>query len=86
MFLNNPVRDRKPQARALARGLGGEERIVDAVQMLRGDAVPVSATSIRAPAPPPTRLHFQHPAAGSMASRAFRNRFRNTCCSLPALP
>ena len=21
-----------------------------------------------------------------MASRAFRNRFRNTCCSLPGLP
>src|SRR5690242_11624761 len=34
MFLHDTVADRKPQARALARGLGGEEGIVDALHVL----------------------------------------------------
>ena len=38
MLLNDTVGHRKAQARALARALGGEERIVDAVQMLGRDA------------------------------------------------
>src|SRR5690242_14565770 len=38
MLLDDSVRHRKAQPRALARRLGGEERIVDAVQMLGRDA------------------------------------------------
>src|ERR1017187_397798 len=38
VFLNDSVCHRQPQSGALARGLGGEERVVDAVQMLGGDA------------------------------------------------
>src|SRR5205085_9984784 len=34
MLLNDTVGHRKPQAGAFARGLGGEERIVDAVEIL----------------------------------------------------
>src|ERR1035438_10032683 len=34
MLLNDPISHRQPQASALARGLGGEERVVDAVQVL----------------------------------------------------
>src|ERR1035438_7054403 len=33
MLLNDPISHRQPQASALARGLGGEERVVDAVQV-----------------------------------------------------
>ena len=40
MLLNDTVCHRKPEAGAFARRLGGEERIVDAVQVLRRDAVP----------------------------------------------
>src|SRR5690348_12136325 len=34
MFLNDTVGDRKTQPGALARGFGGKERIVDAIQVL----------------------------------------------------
>ena len=86
MLLNDTVGHRKPEAGAFLRALGGEERIVDAVQVLGGDAVAgigdfdcarqrLRAQVRTSSVPPP-----------AMASRAFRNRFRNTCCSLPALP
>src|SRR5262249_36312347 len=39
MLLNDTVGDRKPQTGALARGLGSEEGIVDAVQILGCDTV-----------------------------------------------
>src|SRR5581483_3732596 len=38
VLLNNPVTHRQAQTRTLARRLGGEERIVDAVQVLRRNA------------------------------------------------
>src|ERR1035441_4526578 len=40
VFLNNTVSHRKPEAGTLARRLGGEEGIVDAMDVLRGDALP----------------------------------------------
>ena len=38
MFAHNSVGNRKTQTGALARGLGGEERIVDTTQMFRGNS------------------------------------------------
>ena len=38
MLLNDTVADRKAEAGDFARGLGGEERIVDAVQVLGSNA------------------------------------------------
>src|SRR5579872_2302045 len=46
MFLNDSVGHRKSQARALARALGCEKRIVNTVQVFRRDAV--------------TRVHHVH--------------------------
>src|SRR5664280_1472027 len=39
MLLNDTVSHRKPEAGALARSLGGEERIVDAMDVLRRNAL-----------------------------------------------
>ena len=86
MLLNDTVVTERPRPVPFLRALGGEERIVDAVQMLGRDA------RARYRSPPRARRHLRArcrtssmPPA-SMASRAFRNRFRNTCCSLPGLP
>ena len=66
MLLNDTVGHRKSQAGAFARALGGEERIVDAVQILRRDAVagvgdfdarrPVLRAQVRTSSVPP-RCH-----------------------------
>src|SRR5580698_2090659 len=39
MLLNDTVGHREPEARAFMRALGGEERIVDAAQVLRRDSM-----------------------------------------------
>src|SRR5689334_11793699 len=60
MFLHDTVADRKAEAGALAGGLGSEERIVDAVQVLWSDAVAgIDHVDARA-AVIGCRLHFQH--------------------------
>ena len=86
MLLDDTVRYRQPEAGALAADLGREERIVDAGQVLRRDAL----TGILRPrlesAESPTRVRSVSTPPPSIASRAFRTRFRKTCCSLPALP
>ncbi len=96
MFLNDAVGDGEAEAGAAglpisARGLGGEERIVDAAQVLGGDARPPSAMEMLTW--PFTSVAMRRvrdspllAAAPAMASLAFRNRLRKTCCSLPALP
>ena len=90
MFLNNAVGNRQAEARAFAlslarRGLGGKERIVNALDVFLGDARAgighdhahsVAVGSVRPARSPPL----------GMASLAFRNRFRNTCCNRPGLP
>ena len=40
MFLHDAVGHRKTEARAFACGLGGEERVVDAMHVLGRDAMP----------------------------------------------
>src|SRR5689334_16955661 len=40
MLAHDAISDRKPQARSLAGGLGGEERIVDSRKMLGSDSLP----------------------------------------------
>ena len=90
MLLDDAVSDGQAQARAallalLRSGLGGEERIVDALNVfLRDSAAGVGdahAHGLRrcvvatVSVPPP-----------GIASLAFKNRFRNTCCSFPELP
>ena len=67
------------------RGLGGEERIVDAVEVFRRNAGAGVSDADLTQSPLRVRT-VQRAALAGMASRAFRNRFRNTCCSLPALP
>ena len=88
VLAHDPVADRKPQTGALARSLGGEERIEDARQMFRA-RFPARVALPRRARKSIARSEVadgERAARDSMASRAFRNRFRNTCCSLPGLP
>src|ERR1035441_7258244 len=85
MLLNDTVGYRKSKAGALLGALGGEEGIVDAVQVFRRDPVAgVGNLHPHSQSFGPERTSKIPPAP--MASRALRNRFRNTCCSLPPLP
>src|SRR5579872_4873868 len=63
VLLNDSVTHRKPQARALARALGGEERIVNAVQILGGNAVAGVDHVHECSTFTGGRLHFQHSTA-----------------------
>src|ERR1039458_1648107 len=59
MLLNNTVGHRKAEARAFLRSLGGEKRIVDAVQVLGCDPMArIGHFHLHAPAVAP-RTHFQ---------------------------
>ena len=61
MLLNDTVCDRQAEARPFARSLGGEERIVDAVDMLGIDAVSaVEHIDLHAAVVLVRGLHFQH--------------------------
>src|ERR1700686_5792198 len=41
MFAHNAISNRKPQAGSLAGAFGGEEWVVDALQVLRRDTLPI---------------------------------------------
>ena len=90
VLLNDSVGHRESQSGAAAVTglrlvLGGEERIVDAMNVFLRDA----GAGVGDPSPARdgrcTVLMVSVPPPG-MASFALRNRFRNTCCSLPVLP
>ena len=85
MLLHDAVSDRQSKAGALARRFGREERIVDAGQSDPRRSLPGVLdldTGVCAVVPGADR----GVPPPSMASRAFRTRFRKTCCSFPALP
>ena len=89
MFLDNAVSHRQSETRAALlsfphRVLGGEKRIVYARDMLLRDARACSET--RTLTPCPLLVETINVPPFGIASFAFKKRFRNTCCSFPALP
>src|SRR5438477_9889522 len=62
MFLHDTVADRKPEARPFARGLGGEEGIVNTMHVLGRDAMPGIADFHARAALFSRRRHFQRAA------------------------
>ena len=81
VLVDDAVGDRQAEAGAAADRLGGEERIVDARQLLRRNARSgVGDLGDRPGRLRPASSTVSQPPRG-MASRAFRNRLRNTCCS-----
>ncbi len=87
VLLHDAVGDRQAESGALADLLGREERIVDARELLGRNARTRCRRSRRPPTSPLRRASTidSQPPFG-IASRAFRNRFRNTCCSLYSMP
>src|ERR1700704_1368592 len=70
MLLNDTVCDRQAEARPFARSLGGEERIVDSVDMLGIDAVPaVEHVDLHTAVVIVRGLHFQHAARSHRVAR-----------------
>ena len=65
--------------------LGGEERVVDALDVLARMPSPVSATSTTTASSSARVARVSQPPRG-MASRAFRIRLKNTCCRRFSLP
>ena len=86
VLLHDAVGDRQAEAGALADRLGREERIVDARQVLGRNAGAGVARPRRSTVRPSTRVTIDSQPPFGMASRALRNRFRNTCCSLCSMP
>ena len=86
MLAHDAVDDRQAEPGAAADGLRREERIVDARELLRRDArtrVGDLDDGLRRRRSASTT--DSQPPLG-IASRAFRNRFRNTCCSWCSMP
>ena len=91
VLLHDAVADREAEPGALvlavARlGFGGEERVVDAVQMLRLDASAEVLHDRGAPVRPCAPWYPIRASRPCMASRALSSTLSTTCCSLPSLP
>ena len=86
VLLDDAVGDRQPQAGALADVLRREERIVDARQLLGRNARAGVADLDRRRRLASARVTIVSQPPFGMASRALRNRFRNTCWSLYSMP
>src|SRR2546430_1746687 len=85
MLFDYTVADGQAQARTAAIGLGGENGSKMRWICSRGMPAPVSAISTSTlPLCAAVRTSNMPPLG--MASRAFRKRFRKTCCSLLAEP
>ena len=79
-FVTILVADRKPEARALADGLRGEERLEDPrLRTSSGMPVPSSSTSMRRPSPSRRPATRTAPPSG-IACRALLTRLVTTCC------
>ena len=86
MLLHDSIADGKAQTCAFAGGFRREERIVDLFDIFAADSdagvlhddfdLRIDRIGHESRSSPPSGI----------ASRAFTNRFKNTCCSLPAFP
>ena len=86
VLAHDAVGDRQAEAGAAADRLGREERIVDARELLgRNARAGVGDFGDRAGRRRRASTTDSQPPLG-IASRAFRNRFRNTCCSWCSMP
>ena len=86
VLADDAVGDRQAEAGALADRLGREERIVDARRGARSECRSRCRPPRRRRVPSSTRVATDSQPPFGIASRAFRNRFRNTCCSLCSTP
>ena len=87
VLAHDAVGDREAEAGALADRLGGEERVVDPREVFAREC-PSRCRPVPPPALPSFMRRGRPTASRPSASRpcAFRNRLRNTCCSLCSSP
>ena len=86
VLLDDAVGHRQAEAGAAALGLRREERIVDAREVLGRNADAGVGHLDDAPRRRRRAVDTESQPPFGIASRAFRNRFRNTCWSLYSTP